>query len=378
MPQPNSPATHDDRVNIDIVLGGTTPGPASLTDVLVLQHDTTPGGGLYAEYISVAEVEADVTGGNLTTTSTEIARIAFAQGDSTNGGQVGKILFGAVDFTVGGETAAEALDAIIAAGAQFYGIAYGDRDPARQVALGVHVEALAVDPTVPNYFLYVLQSDDADWGTSGLPAAYTGVDGFERTICDGHDDNADTAIADRLDIAHLCKFLAFDPDVQSAGGNLPVDEVDPLGATFLETQGEKDFARTNGLNTARPMGTSTTSYIDPGVTMALLSDGTRREIKHVRSADWLRIRMGEASADLIVARANRGAPLTVDIRGSGSLGTVLEAAMQQGVTARHFESFTFTAIPPTTADKAARQLRFDADLIWTNSLLQVSITARFN
>ncbi len=377
MPQPNSPATHDDRIKIDVILGGITPGPASLTDVLILQHDVTPGGALFAEFTSVAQVEADVTAGNLTTTSTEIARVAFAQGDSTNGGQVGKILFGGVDFTATTETAAEALDAIIDAGAQFYGIAYADRDEARQVALGVAVEALAADPVTPNYFLYILQSDDADWGTSGVPAAFTGIDGFERTIADGHDDNADTAIAARLDIAHLTKFLAFDPDVQSASGNLPVDEVDALTTLWL-TQGEKEFARTNGLNTARPMGLTTTSYIDPGVTMALLSDGTRREIKHIRSADWLRIRMAEAAADLIVARTNRGAPLTVDIRGSGSLANVLEAAMQQGVTARHFESFTFIAIPPTPADKAARLLRFDADLIWTNSLLQVEIVTRFN
>ena len=214
---------------------------STLTTVLVLQDDVTPGGGRFAEFSQSAEVAADVLAGNLNATSQAIADKMFGQKKRPK-----TILFGEVDLAGSAETGADGLDGVIGAGAQFYGVLYESRDVVRQAALAVDIEAKAADGT---YLLLGLQDDDVDWLTTGTPAAWASVVGFERTVMYYHDDNAADAVSDRLDACAFADRLSHSPDEKSVAWNAPVVLVDDLATKHTQTQ--KEFARANFANTAR-------------------------------------------------------------------------------------------------------------------------------
>jgi len=362
MPQPNDPSTHDDLINISITPAALASGTATLTTILVLQDNVTPGGGRYAEYASSEEVAADVTAGNLTATSQAIADDMFGQLNPPS-----KILFGGVALTASTETAPTALDACIAAGAEFYGVVYESRTVARQLALAVDVEAKADSGT---FLLLGLQDDDADWLTSGISAAWASAAGFERTVMYYHDDNGADPTSDRLEACHFADRLSWDPDETSAGWNSTVSQVDNLATALTQTQ--KQFARANFANTALPMGTRTSTYVDPGYNLA------GRPVDHVVSADWLRTRVAEAVADLITRVSERGTKITVDAQGQALVGGEIEKVFMQGVAAGHFLAYTLTPLLITDADKTAGRVRFDGSAQLAVGVRQVTINLYFD
>jgi hypothetical protein len=277
------------------------------------------------------------------------------------------ILIGQVDLTSGSETPEAALDAVIAAGAQFYGVLYESRTVARQISLATDVEAKADSGT---YLLLGLQDDDADWLTTGIPAAWSAVSGFERTVMYYHDDNGADASSDRLDAASFADRLSWDPDDTSAGWNATVSGVDALATALSQTQ--KAFARANYANTALPMGTRTSSYVDPGKTLA------GRPADHVVSADWLRARVAEAVADLITETSERGTKLTVDAQGQSLVGKEIEKVFIQGVEAGHFLAYQITPLEITSADITAQRVRFNGSAQLASGIRQVQINLFFD
>ena len=362
MPQPNDPSTHDDLIDISITLSALASGTATLTTILVLQDDITPGGGRYAEYANAAEVAADVTAGNLTATSQAIADAMFGQLNAPE-----KILFGGVALTASTEAPEDGLDACIAAGAAFYGVIYEGRTVSRQISLAVDVEAKADAGT---FLLLGLQDDDADWLTTGIPAAWSAVAGFERTVLYYHDDNGADAASDRLEACHFADRLSWDPDETSAGWNSTVRQVDALTASLTQTQ--KEYARTNRANTALPMGTRTTTYVDPGYNLA------GRPVDHIVSADWLRTRVAEAVADLITSVSERGTKITVDAQGQALVGGEIERVFLQGIAAGHFLDYSLTPLAITDADRTAGRVRFDGSAQLATGVRQVSINLYFD
>lgn len=361
MPQPNDPSTHDDLIDINITLAALVSGTATLTTILVLQDDVTPGGGRYASYANPTEVAADVTAGNLDAISQAIADKMFAQANPP-----ASILFGQVDLTSGSETAAAALDAVIAAGAQFYGVLYASRTVARQAALAVDIEAKASSGT---YLLLGLQNDDADWLTTGIPSAWSSVSGFERTVMYYHDDNGADASSDRLEACAFADRLSYDPDETSAGWNATVTQVDALTTSLTQTQ--KAFARANYANTALPLGTRTTTFVDPGKNLA------GRSVDHIVSADWLRARAAEAVADLMTSVSERGSKITVDTQGQTLIGNVIEGVFIQGVEAGHFLDYNLTPLAITAADITAQRVRFDGQAQLAVGVRQVTLNLYF-
>jgi hypothetical protein len=349
-----NPSTHDDLIDISITLSQVSRGAASFTTVLVLVDNVTPGGGLYAEYASASEVTADIS--NLNTTCEAIAGIMFGQINPPE-----KILIGKVDLA-GSQTAAAALDLIVADGADFYGVTYANRTPARQVALAAHIEDLADNGT---FLLLGLQDDDSSWLDSGIPAAWSSVAGFERTVVYYHDDNDADAVSDYLDCAHFADRLAWDPDEKSAGWNSTVSEVDAL--TTAVTQTQKGFLRANYANVALPFGTRTSTFVDPGKTLA------GRPVNHVVSVDWLRARLNEGAADLITAKSERGEKITCDAQGQALLGNVIEGKLQTGVSVGHFLGYNLRAITINSADIAAERCRFTIDLQLATGVRTVTI-----
>ena len=143
------------------------------------------------------------------------------------------------------------------------------------------------------------QASHADWLTSGIPADFADLEGFERSVCYFHDDNANDASSDRADAAAFGNRLAWDPDIQSAGWNHSIFKVDELTTPLTQTQ--KENARANAANTALKLGTRTTGgrlFIDPGHNL------NNRPVDHIISADWLRLACG-------IPSLRRGRPFTV-------------------------------------------------------------------
>lgn len=363
MAQPQLPGTHDDLITINVTFAPATLAAASLTTILVLLNDATPLGGRVAEYTTEEAVAADVVAANLPAEANQIASIMFGQTTT----RPERILFGQVDKTVGLETGADGLDACIAAGAQFYGVIYADRDPSRQVALAVDVEAKT---SAGIYLLLGLQDDDPDWWTTGLPAAWTGIADFERTVLYYHDDNAADASSDYLDAAHFANRLSWDPDERGVKWNSSVQQVDPL--TTAPTQAEKDFARANGANLCLPFSPTTNSFVALAETMAL------RPVEHVVSADWARVRIQEAVSTLIVERSELGLALDVSEAGQALIGAAIEGVLRQGVDVKHFLDYQLNPEPISAADISAERVRFSGYIQWSTGIRRVSINLFFD
>lgn len=362
MPQPNDPSTHDDLIDIQVNLAALSSGVATLTTILLLADDVTPGGGRVATYTSVADAAADETAGNLDATTVAILTDMFAQDQVPD-----EILVGQVDLAGSTETAEDALDAVIATGAQFYGVLYGSRTVARQIALAVDIEAKADAGT---FLLLGLQDDDADWYTTGVPSAWSSVDGFERTVLYFHDDNGADADSDRLEACHFADRLSYDPDETSAGWTSACNNVDALGAGLTATQ--KQALRDNNANTARPFGTTTSTYVDPGRNMA------GRPVDHVVSADWLRTRVAEGIADLMVSTAARGSKIPVNATGQSLIAAKVEETLQLGVEVGHFLDYAITRLPITAADIAAGQVRLQGQVETVTGIRKVNLGFYFD
>lgn len=348
------PSTHDDLIAIDINLSTPSAGRASFSTVAIIVADVLPGGGRFAEYASVAEVEADIS--NLNTTAVQIATVAFGQNKPPE-----KIIFIGADI-IGAETYVEALDAAIAEAADFYGVLIDSRTEADQLAVSLDIESKATSDV---YYLFGFQSDDADWLTTAVPAAYSTIEGNERTVCWYHDDNTNDATSDRLDVAHMVDRLAYDADEKAVGWNSKVSSVDALTTSLTQTQ--KAFARANFANTALPMGTTTTTYVDPGKTLA------GRPVDHIVGADWLTARMQEAAADLIVTKGNVGTKITVDAAGQNLMGGTLDGVGQLGVTIGHFLSFQLTNVLITTTDITDQKVRYTGQAQSSTGVRQVGV-----
>lgn len=358
-----NPSTHDDLIDITITLGTPAGGTASFSKILVLVADVTPGGGKVLSYANQVEVDADVTATNLNAIAAAITAIMFGQANPPD-----EILIGGVAVTASAETYVEALDAIIDLGTDFYGIIADTRTAGIQVLLGVDVEDKA---DTGSFYIFGFQSDDADWlTTGGVPAAFGTLDEFERSVAYFHDDNGADAASDRLEAAHFADRLAFDADVQSAGWNAAVAQVDDLTTPLTQTQ--KQFARTNNANTALPFGTTTDTYVDTGHNL------NNRPVDHIVSADWLRQRLNEDIADLMVEVSARGTKITVDAQGQSLIGNVIDARFALGVLAQHFLDFEVTPEPITQDDIDNQRVRFSGQAQLASSVRQVQISLFFD
>jgi len=354
------PSTHDDLIDISITLAQPVSGGASFTTLAIIVDGTTPGGGRSAEYANPEEVAADVALTNLNAIAQEIADVAFAQNNPPE-----KIIFIGVDTTAP-ETYVDALDDAIAGGVDFYGLGVDSRTPAEIIAVATDIENKA-DSGI--FYLFAFQDDDSDWLTTGIPAAYSAIADFERTVCCYHDDNANDATSDRLDIALMAERLSIDPDVRSAGWNTPVTSVDALTTPFTATQ--KTYARENNANAALPLGTRTSTFVDPGKNL------NSRSVDQIVSADWLRARMGEAVADLITENAERGIKIPVSTSGQAQVGNVIDAVFKAGVAQHHFLAYKLTPLAVTSADISAQRVRFDGEAQFETGLRQVQIGLYF-
>lgn len=325
-------ADHLDNITINITLDPAPITAAGFGTMMIIADGSTTSldGDRIRSYSSLSAVQLDVTAGFVSATMLAAATAAFSQQRAPALIKIGR-QDGVEAFDV-------ALAAIILVDPDFYGICIEPRTASDQVLVSTAVEASSR--------IFILQSADTGWKTTGIPAAYTTIDGRERTITAYHDTDAQF-----MDFAWGANRLTFNPDTISAPWTTPVAGVTAYAVAPTDT--EKVFLDGNKANNGLPYG-GALFYIDPGVSMA------NRPISEIETADWFEARLREAVAQLVVALNNAGRKLPVTPEGQGQVQQLIEAQFAIGVDAGHFVSGQTISAPVTLtdADRAAQRLRF--------------------
>jgi len=334
--------SHLSNITISITMASIPAPGATFGKVLFLCPKATNSldGERVVEYADISEATAAQTAGFISASTLAAATAAFSQRPAPAGFLVGNVDLVAV------ETYSQALAAVRVITDDFYGVTADTRVLVTQVGLATTVQAMDK--------IYVMQSADADWLTAGLPAAATDLDGDENTVVLYH--TTDTQWGD---VAWACGVLAFDPDVQSAPWDKPVLGI--TAYTSVPTAAQKAFAVANNANLGLPYS-GATFFIDPG------TNCNGRPVDQVVTAHWTKARILERMAALKVSESTAGRKIEMNKTGQSQILAILRETAQQGIAAGHFaetdpdddtaQGVRVTAYPITSADTAARRLRF--------------------
>jgi len=357
-----------DSISITIYIAPVPGEGASLTTVLLLVNKVTnplDGSSRYLEFNSATDVSDALTATYISSVTAQGLTDAFSQSPKPK-----KIIVGYVD-TAGAESYADGLDAVIAAGANFYVVTIDSRADADILAVSARLEALG-------FRFLVLQSDDADWLTSGYPVAMAAIEGRERTVITYHD-----AYAEWLDLCAATARSSFDPDVKSAPWNGQIKEV--ADYTIALTSSQKTLALANEVNTMTTWGTQ--KWFSEG------KNANDRPIDHIVTVDWFQTRLSERITDYVQLQASKGNKIVVGTVGqTGSEGQVailgvIQGLIQDGIDAGHFietEDDDGNAIPNATAqavtaaDITGQKLRFACQLVFTTGAINFDFDLYFS
>jgi len=327
--------SHLDNISITVTLAAL-PVQAAGFGIVMLLVDQADGNTLDGDrvrtYTNATDAATDQAAAFISATVLVAIQTAFSQVPAPSTVKVGRI------DTGGAETYATGYTAIKVEDDDFYGVVVDKRAAAEQLLVSAAVEAEGR--------LLFIQSDDADWLTTGLPAAYSDLSGRERTSVVYHD--AATAWAD---MAMACRWLAFDPDEISAVAEGALKSV--VAYTTAPTAAQKTFLDANYVNNGLPYG-GDTFYIDAGVNIS------GRPLYEMLSADWFATRLQERIAALRTAKSARGEKIPVGIEGQALILSEMDGLAAVGVTAGHFTAgeTRSVALDVTQADRDAGELRF--------------------
>ena len=361
-----------DNIVISVFLQ-SLPGPTANFQSTLFMVDEAQGtgngldGDRYRSYGTTADLDADEALGYISAEVKQAGYDYFAQP-----GRKKTLLIGRMD-SVGGEAYDTAYDLVIAAGANFYGVAADTRTPADQVLMYDAVEA-------DDFLLFVFQSSDADWLTGGgFPVAYTSFSGVERTAILYHDTDTEWS-----DLAWLGRILEFDPDNQSAPWSNYLGNV--LAYTSTPDASEKSNAQDNNANLGLALG-SKTFWIDRGVTGEGSGTTEGRPIDHIVSVDWFVKRLEEDLINFKIQKADIGEKIPVNAIGQKMILGLIEKRLEQGISAGHFQPQLPTddtvrteaeARTIITADITNKRLRFRVQVVWVTGAIEfiVDVYAR--
>jgi hypothetical protein len=301
-------ATHDSNITITITL---SPAPTDGSDFntpirFVPLATNSLNGDVVRSYASDDDAAADLAAGYISAAT----RAALQDGFS----QIPKpptIKLASVDI-VGGDSYADAYAAAKLVDDAFYFVTIESRVDADILLMSAAVEA--------DRRIFILQSDDSDWLTSGYPAGLAALETSERSVTCYHDDDTDN-----MDLVFACARGVFDPAVQSAPWIGQLREVDEYAAM---TAGQRAFGLANDANLMLPFG-SITKFAMEG------TNCNGRPISHIVTMDWLYYWLQQDLIALIASEAAAGRKLTVNDEGQSKGLAVIESRLQQAVGAGH-------------------------------------------
>jgi hypothetical protein len=330
-------ADWNSTITVDVVFGPSPPSRLSFTTPLIVvdQATNTLGGDRVVEVTSPSDVSAALLAGTISAATAAALTAGFAQQPTPASIKVAR------HDTAGSETIAALMAAIEAVDTDWYGSAIYSRVAADVLAWAALIEARKK--------IFVTQSGDADWLTSGVPAGLSALAAYERTAVIYHDTNTVPA-----DFCWLVSRLVFDPDVRSAPWDGEVRSVAALATPI--TAAQRNFAEGNDANIGLPFS-SADFFVSPGVNQA------GRPLYEIVSADWLAARVAEDAAYLKLSHTARGEKIIVDASGQAKMLAILAGRLQEGEDKGHFAKgqTRATAYPITSADLTAQRLRFKGE-----------------
>lgn len=316
------------------------PAPAAaagfgICTMLVDQATNTLDGEDYVDYTGSAAAVTDQASGFITAGVLKAVQTAFSQVPPPPTFRLARY------DSVGAETPSVALARLIDDGLEMYGILLDDRTAAVQAALATTIQSLRM--------LCCFQSSDADWLTAGVPAAYSTVDGDERTLIVFHDTATEWA-----DVAWLTNRLAYDPDEKSVAWEANLANVASYATPLTATQ--KTNAKANSAAVIGKLA-SATQHLSPGNTQA------DRHVKEWLTGDWIYTRVEEELAAMVVQATGRGNLIPVTSDGQALVSARLQRVTDKGQNAGHFKpgQVLITALAITAADITARRIRVQID-----------------
>lgn len=329
--------SHLDKISITIILAALPIQVASFSTLMLLvdQADgNTLDGDRVRTYTSGEDATTDFDASFISAGTRDFIQTVFAQSPAPQLMKVGRI------DTVGAETYSTGYTAVKAADDDFYGVVIDRRTAADQLLVSADVES--------ENRVFILQSADADWLTTGLPAAYAALSARERTAVVYHD-----TVTAKQDIAAAARWLAFNPDELSAVFEGALKSVAALAV--VPTAGQKAFLEANFVNYALPLG-GEPLYLMLGVNIS------GRPFYEILTADWFRVRLQERIAGLRVAKSARGEKILVSPEGQAlvvgeidGLATVATAGQSPHLIKGQTRT---TPLAITQADRDNGELRF--------------------
>lgn len=333
--------SHLDNITVLITLAALAVPGASFSTVMLLVDEATgnplPGGVRVETYVNATDAATDEAAGDISATTLAFIQTAFSQSPRPVEVKVGRI------DTGGAETYATGYTAVKAADDAFYGVVVDRRVAADQLLVSTAVET-------ENRVL-IIQSSDADWLTTGFPAAYTPLTGRERTAVVFHD--VDTTQAD---MAAATRWLSFDPDRISAVFEGPLKAI--LALATAPTAAQKTFLDTNFVNHALPYF-GEPFYLDAGVNIS------GRPFYEILTADWFRQRLQERVATVRVNKSAKGEKIVVGGEGQALILAEIDGQFAEGTAGEspHFVPGQTRSdpVPITQADRDAGRMRFTGE-----------------
>lgn len=333
-------ANHTDNIEINASLQAAAGATASFGVVAYVREGITLGGDRIRLYADRAEVAVDELAGEVDATTTAAATVAFSQ-------QPRPSLFAVIRKAADPETYVQALDAARAE-LSWYVTTIDSRDLADIDAVSDYQEALPSGIFIP-------QSSDSGWLTSGAPAAFAGYVGKERTALIYHDTDGEFA-----DVGWSVARATFSPDTQSAPWDGRARAVAGLATQPNTTQ--KAFLDANNANHGLEYR-SAPFFVDAG------KNGAGRPLHEIVSLDWFQARLGERTADLKLKYSDLGLKVPINEEGQNLLLSIVDGLLQDATTARHFNpgQTRATAVPITAEDLSNERLCFTVEGQFTGS-----------
>jgi hypothetical protein len=330
-------ADHSSSIIVNIFLDASPPTRTGFSTPLFIVDQVTNSlnGAKLTSYDSASAAATAQGAGYISATTLAFLQAGFSQQPTPRRIKVAK------RNTAASETYAALLAATDLIDTDWYGVAQYSRADVDIVALATEIETRKK--------VYVAQSGDASWLDAGLPAGLTTLAGKERTAVLYHDTAAQPG-----DLAWLASRLVFDADNQSTPWDGEAKAVAALATTLTGAQIDAIIA--NKGNVGARYG-AVPFWVDPGQSM------NGRALYEIMSGDWFEARVREDIMKLKADHSAHGRKLLVNADGQGKILGLLNARLEQGVGAEHFEQgqYRATAEDITDSDKLARKLRFKVE-----------------
>ncbi len=336
---------------------------SNITVNTFLEALATPGAGFGTVTLMVDEAQG--TGNPLNTDSTptkryiDFADYAQAQ-DASDASEISAEVLAAclVAFSQPLAPSAFRVCRVDTGGAETYSSAYtlllaedgvqGDlwafcmdsRDATEQADFAEIIEAT-------DHILY-LAASEADAKTSGLPAAWLAAwPAMGEGAQSGgvyHDVTTEWA-----DVATMCRWLAFDPDLFGKAGEDALSGVGDYDTYVIKTV--KDIIQDNNIGVLGTWG-STDYWVSPVVSF----DG--RPLYDALTARWMEVSIEERVQTLVQREHAAGRKVLVTPTGQRQVGAAIQDVLRVGASVGHFAPGQVVITYPTItdADRSARRL----------------------